>query len=1172
MVGPESRFPGTSRGAAASLEEMRMRLPVLMGSFAAVAAAAFAVATGSSSGEVGVVVETVSPGEAAALAGLRIGDVLLRWESAGSGPPAGGVFTSPFDLRPVLMAQDAAGPVALEIERDGRTVRITVPTSNWGLQTRPRFSGDDLDRYVDAEKTAGAGDRAGAAGILLDIAERAERGNASPEHVAWLLQRAARHIGEAGRWEEAAPIVDRAAGLAAEAGRLDLVWALRNAEGDLLLRASRYEEAARAYEEAIAAQERLDPESLALVSSLTGLGRVAQSREDLDAAAEHFTRSLAMNERLAPGSLSVAAGLQNLAVNAQARERYAEAVELYRRALQIRERLAPGTLMVAMILHNLGHLEFQRGDLDASDRYNRMALEIRERLDPGGLDVANSLNGIANLMSERGDQAEAERLTRRSLEIRERLAPGSLVVATSLGNLGRLAMLRRDFVTAEGLYRRSLEIRERLAPGGAAVASTVLQLGIVAELSRGDYAEAEALFRRALAIHERIAPGGLAVAMCLNAVGVSAMHRGDLASAEEPLHRALEIRERLAPGTLDVASSLHNLGDLAFLLGDLDKARDLFERALGIRKRLAPRSFAEADSAAGLARVHRRAGRPDAALAGLLAAIEALEVQEESLGGIQEDRIEFRARNMEVYRDAIDLLVESGRLSEALHLLERSRARTLAALLAERDAFLADEAPPELEGERRRAAADYDRTQEAVARMSPERDADRIQEHLDRLHALRRRLGEIGETIRRQSPRLASLRYPKPLDLAGVRRALDPGTVLLAYSVAESAARLFVADATGLARVEALSISRAGLDAQVREFRRSVEGSAAGGAAAEEARRRGADLYRLLAAPAAPEIRRARRLLIVPDGPLHALPFAALVRTEGRGEYLIEWKPLHVVVSVTVYAELRKGAARRTAREGPVLVAFGDPRFPGAAGGAAPAGPGEKASAIRAVLPSWRDEIRPLAASREEVESIGGLYGSEALLLLGAAATEVRAKQAGRGPRLLHFATHALVDERSPLDSAIVLSLPESPEQPGQNGLLQAWEVFEEMRIDADLVTLSACETALGKELAGEGMIGLTRAFQYAGARSVLASLWNVADRSTAGLMKRFYGHLRSGKPKDEALRAAQIDLIRARRPQGGEDGAESPRGVGRLAKGPPPGPRASPFHWAAFVLNGDWR
>jgi CHAT domain-containing protein len=133
-----------------------------------------------------------------------------------------------------------------------------------------------------------------------------------------------------------------------------------------------------------------------------------------------------------------------------------------------------------------------------------------------------------------------------------------------------------------------------------------------------------------------------------------------------------------------------------------------------------------------------------------------------------------------------------------------------------------------------------------------------------------------------------------------------------------------------------------------------------------------------------------------------------------------------------------------------------------------------------------------------------------------------------------------------PLNSALALTIREDPGEGQDNGLLQAWEIFERMRLDAELVTLSACDSALGREAGGEGLVGLTRAFQYAGARSVVASLWSVADRSTAELMRSFYGQLKAGKSKDEALRAAQMELMRGR--------------------------FSHPFYWAGFQLAGDWR
>jgi CHAT domain-containing protein len=245
---------------------------------------------------------------------------------------------------------------------------------------------------------------------------------------------------------------------------------------------------------------------------------------------------------------------------------------------------------------------------------------------------------------------------------------------------------------------------------------------------------------------------------------------------------------------------------------------------------------------------------------------------------------------------------------------------------------------------------------------------------------------------------------------------------------------------------------------------------------------------------------------------------------------------------------------------------LGDPRY-----GSAPrsAGAVSDDEVVRRV-----QGLAPLPGTRLEVEAVATLFGERAVVHLGPDATEGQVKALGRGPRYVHLAAHGLVDRRFPLDSAIALSPSAAAED---NGLLQAWEVLEQLRIDADLVTLSACETGLGKNMAGEGLVGLTRAFQYAGARSVLASLWSVSDRRTAQLMSTFYRELAAGHPKDEALRAAQLALLRGEEAPGRQttgdedDGADVERGVGKLTKGRPPGD-ISPFYWAAFQLYGDWR
>jgi CHAT domain-containing protein len=322
-----------------------------------------------------------------------------------------------------------------------------------------------------------------------------------------------------------------------------------------------------------------------------------------------------------------------------------------------------------------------------------------------------------------------------------------------------------------------------------------------------------------------------------------------------------------------------------------------------------------------------------------------------------------------------------------------------------------------------------------------------------------------------------------------------------------------------------------------------------------------AELYDLLIRPAEALMAPGDALLIAPDGPLNSLPFSALVREDevsGRS-FLVEQRPLHFVVSASVYAQLAQPLRDRREEE-PMLVAFGDPDY----GATAPGG-----ADVRRSFVGRASDLTPLPHARREVESIAQLFTESSRIHLGAQATEARAKSLGERVDYVHFACHGVLDERFPLGSALAMALPRSTEQSDDNGFLQAWEIIEQVRVDADLVTLSACETGLGVDMGGEGLVGLVRAFQYAGARSVIASLWKVADRPTADLMQHLYSSLQSGKSKAGALRDAQLSLIR----NGGtgtkqEDGE---RGVRRLVGTATDEAVATshPYYWAAFQLFG---
>ena len=355
--------------------------------------------------------------------------------------------------------------------------------------------------------------------------------------------------------------------------------------------------------------------------------------------------------------------------------------------------------------------------------------------------------------------------------------------------------------------------------------------------------------------------------------------------------------------------------------------------------------------------------------------------------------------------------------------------------------------------------------------------------------------------------------YPRPLTLDQARQALDAHTAFLAYAVGAEKTVLFVLAPSGRPRegtaleTVVIPLGSGALRSRISAWRRLTERTVPSPEFFAEAQA----LYDVLIRPAERHLASAKRLVVSADGPLHLMPFAALRRD---GAYLAEWKPLTLVPSATVLEQLAR--SRPASPGAPNLIAFGDARAPG--------------------LPA-------LTGSRREIAVLRALF-SGARAYLGTEATEERLHASGKGARYVHFAAHGVLNARWPLESALALT-PEPTEAGGDSGLLHAWEIFERVRLDADLVTLSACHSAAGTELAGEGIIGLTRAFQYAGARSVMASLWRVPDKSTPPFMGWFYGALKRGLPKDESLRRAQLASIRAGH---------------------------HPIRWASFQLYGDWR
>lgn len=1135
--------------------------------------------------EHGVVVETIGAASTALPAALRPGDVVTGWERSSSSPAdrsgAQGVVRSPLDVTAIEIEQAPRGVVTLRGHRGGRPLSVVMPNGPWQLATRPAMRSDVLEHYSEGRRLAAEGK------LDAALASWTSAANAAGDEriAAWLWLQMSVALRDGKRLPAAREALQEATVLAKRAGDRAALAAVQEARARLLEAEGEFGEAERAYREAIATRETEAGPGLATAAGLVNIAALASNRAEGLRAEALLREAIALQQEHAPGSFVHARSLARLGSLLRGRGDLAGAEPLLREAVSVFERLSPDTVDLADSLTNLGNLLTARGTLQEASAELERALAIYERVDPSGRGIATSLGGIGLVRYFQGRLAEAEPYYRRALA---RVSPGTMEQARSLNNLAILLAARGDVSGAEHAYHQSLAVKEKLAPGTLTVASTLHNIGALYK-RRGDAARAEDYYTRALALTERVAPDSLDLAITVGNLGNLAKGRGDLAAAEALHQRALEIKQRQAPGSLTVAQTLVGLAQISALRGDLTAARERYEaarlllekaaprglemprvllnlagiatlrhesveagrllgRALAITEEHAPGSMEHADTLRENGLQARRQGDATRAAALLGRAVDVLDSQTRRVGGSDEVRTTFAAQGHEFYADYIDTLLALGQPARAFDVLERSRARGLRMMLAERDLVLDGDLPPDLAREQQRLREDDDRLQAALARLRPGRDDADIARLRSERRDLQERRARIIDRVRTASPRLAALQYSRPLGLESMSQALEAGTVLLSYQIGTSTSRLFVVSRRGEG-APALTVHELTLDAQrlrdqIQAMRRLIERQAdprteAGGGLHTVAR----ELYDVLLAPAGDALEAADRILIVPDGPLHSLPFAALIRPGGASrerpwQYLTEWKPLHSTLSATVYAELTK--TRQASAMSSTLVAFGDPQYP-EADGAIETGDGDVSALLRG-----GNTLEALPATRVEVSGLARTFGEAATVYLGTEATESRAK-AVRKARYVHFATHGLLDPRWPLDSAVALTMPGTRREGEENGLLQAWEIFEQVRLETDLVTLSACETALGAELAGEGLIGLTRAFHYAGARSVLASLWRVADGSTAALMATFYGHLRSGLSKDEALRRAQREAI-----------AEPAT--------------AAPFHWAAFTLSGDWR
>ncbi len=1048
----------------------------------------------------GIVVDEVAPGSQIEKAGLRVGDVLHRWERLAS-PPANpeaaqGVLASPFDWMWLEVEQAYRGSVVLYGERNGEPREWHVAAGEWNVHFNSERRGRSRARPILTSRNAALYEqgqlqirrRKLSAGIAVWRRLVAQVPPQQGDLVrCWLLLRIGEIWGEVGNWPRAHEAFQEASRWAQDDRTRVFLW-------------------------------------------------------------EALGKSL------------------------EYRGRFCEAEDCYRAGLAIRQAMEPDSLGLARSLHQIASQEVNLGNLDGAKMGFDQALALRARWAPRSFLEADSLHSQAFIAAERSDLEGAEQFLKQAVAIQENLNPNSFWMAFKLEGLGDIYLLRGDLEVAARHFERALDIRQRLVPNGESVATTLIRLGRL-KLDQGRWTEARALFEQALAILQRVFPRHPMVAAVLNDLGDAALALGELGRAEVSYRRALVKFSQVAPKRPWTAHSWSGLAEVETRRGNWAGALVNHKKALAIYRRVGPGSDGEAHTLAGLGRIAWRTGDLKQASSRLHEAIRALEAQVGRLGGSEDVKAEFRSLRRRVYFDAAAVELELGRNEEAFNIQESARAQGFLSLLAARDLSVSDGIPAELEEERRRVGRQFRKALASLNSISAPGQQDSAEEAWRKLPILREQLDAISERVRKLGPRPTALHFPHPLLAGEIAHELDPGMKVLAYQAGETATQVFVLSEDGRVVAFSLPVGAGDLQREVEGFRAVTENRLVfGGQAALKPLRQ---LYRSLLQLVEPLLDGASRILILPDGPLHAVPWAALVRElpaqdppkDRNWQFFVEWKPFAVALSATVWAELKHSRGRLdpdskgepAALGSPALpiAAFGDPVFrPTVLDPEPPPLAGARlAGALRQGL-----EPSPLPFSRREVESIAQIFPGQVAAFLGSEATEERAKSLPRGTRIVHFATHGFADERFPMNSGLVLATPDPTDEHAEDGFLQAWEIFERVRLDADLVVLSACDSGRGKELGGEGLLSLTRAFQFAGARAVVASLWQVADEGSADLMTRFYRHLKNGAAAADALREAQIEIV-AQIPWVRDPHEE------RREKD-----FSKDFVWAAFEVFGDWQ
>lgn len=804
-------------------------------------------------------------------------------------------------------------------------------------------------------------------------------------------------------------------------------------------------------------------------------------------------------------------------------------------------------LWVAYALINSGSIREATGErLEALDAFKKALIAFREGGDLGG--QGQCLTHLAALYIHWGESQQGIEYSLESIAITKKLNL-PLYEAYALNRHG-------GFLTQTKRYAEAIPFHQQ---AGVLMKSVGYPNGVVTSLigvgnaykGTGDREKAFEAFQDARIAAQDAKDEFLEANVIFN-LGVSQAEFGLSGPAEASFRKTLETFDKLGNRERNRLAVLKSLGTLKWKSGDVQAGRAIFNQNRTLARTLGlPEE--EADAFWNIARFEREEGE-------LARSREAIE---SAISIVEQIRADLKSRDAQVTLFAVtqgyysfyaETLLMEGGLNErtaglAFSAVERGRARTFQEILVESRSGIRNGVAPNLLARERDLSKRIASKSESLLRAG-EPGRQSLRQEIDGLIS---ELDQVQSEIIRKSPGYAALTRPIPLTTAEIQsRLLDDETTLLSFSLGTTDGFAWVITRE---KIEVVNLGpKTEIEVAATAYSERVTGKPGSSGELDAAAEK---LSRLILQPIGGRLR-SKRIFIVPDGPLFYVPFAALPlfdKTGHPGRFLVEEHEIAILPSASSLVALREGNQRDKPREGAV-IAFANPVFsaddprvtlPNQSGRSLPnitQSSGERfLSAFGAMLP-------PVPKTGEQARAIASIAGPSRCFIAEnfTANKEMAASPRVSGFRIVHFATHGIYDDEHPEFSGLALSLVDEKGQP-RDGFLLTPEIYN-LPLNADLVVLSACRTGNGKRVRGEGVIGMTRAFMYAGTPRVISTLWDVGETASTELMKRFYRRLydkaRPMRPA-EALRAAQIEMLR------------DPRWK-------------SPIHWGAFQFQGELR